>query len=148
MGGDALNRVPDRCVIDVDVRHLPEQDPDAIVAAVGKLPGVEVVQVFRRPPVMVSREDPFVRTLAEAISHVMPDVDRISIGRHGASDVTCFLDRGIPAVEFGPVGDGHHGPEEWVSISSLERYRRALVGFAKLVPQRIGGSDGRHLEAV
>ena len=26
---------------------------------------------------------------------------------------------GIPAVEFGPVGGGHHGPDEWVSIASL-----------------------------
>ena len=28
LGGDALNKVPDTCVIDVDVRYLPEQDPE------------------------------------------------------------------------------------------------------------------------
>ena len=28
LGGDALNKVPDTCFIDVDVRYLPEQDPD------------------------------------------------------------------------------------------------------------------------
>ena len=27
LGGDALNKVPDRCAIDVDIRYLPEQDP-------------------------------------------------------------------------------------------------------------------------
>ena len=31
-GGDALNKVPDRCVIDVDIRYLPGQDPAAIMA--------------------------------------------------------------------------------------------------------------------
>ena len=31
LGGDALNKVPDTCFIDVDVRYLPEQDPDAIL---------------------------------------------------------------------------------------------------------------------
>ena len=31
-----------------------------------------------------------------------------------------------PAVEFGPVGSGHHGPEEWVSVASLHAYRQAL----------------------
>ena len=36
----------------------------------------------------------------------------------------------VPAVEFGPVGGGHHGPEEWVSVASLAGYRRALVDFA------------------
>ena len=27
LGGDALNKVPDRCAIDVDIRYLPDQDP-------------------------------------------------------------------------------------------------------------------------
>jgi succinyl-diaminopimelate desuccinylase len=43
----------------------------------------------------------------------------------------------VPAVEFGPRGGGHHGPDEWVSISSLEDYRRALVEFVRLVPARL-----------
>src|SRR5215208_800598 len=33
-GGDALNKVPDTCLIDVDVRYLPEQDPEEILAQV------------------------------------------------------------------------------------------------------------------
>ena len=33
LGGDALNKVPDTCVIDVDVRFLPDQDPDEILEA-------------------------------------------------------------------------------------------------------------------
>jgi succinyl-diaminopimelate desuccinylase len=40
----------------------------------------------------------------------------------------------VPAVEFGPVGDGHHGPRELVSISSLRSYRQALEGFVKTFP--------------
>jgi succinyl-diaminopimelate desuccinylase len=41
----------------------------------------------------------------------------------------------VPAVEFGPVGGGHHGPDEWVSISSLDRYRQALVRFVQDIPR-------------
>ena len=37
-GGDALNRVPDSCVMDVDVRFLPEQDPEEILAQVAGCP--------------------------------------------------------------------------------------------------------------
>ena len=50
----------------------------------------------------------------------------------------------MPAVEFGPVGAGHHGPEEWVSISSLHAYRQTLETFLRLAarPDR-GLSDGR-----
>ena len=47
--------------------------------------------------------------------------EALSVGRDGASDAVSFLEAGVPAVEFGPVGGGHHGPEEWVSIASLRR---------------------------
>jgi succinyl-diaminopimelate desuccinylase len=40
----------------------------------------------------------------------------------------------VPAVEFGPIGDGHHGPGEWVSIKSLYSYRQALESFVKSFP--------------
>ena len=55
----------------------------------------------------------------------------IGVGRHGASDAVLFLERGIPCVEFGPSGAGHHGPEEHVEIASLATYRRILVAFAR-----------------
>jgi succinyl-diaminopimelate desuccinylase len=42
----------------------------------------------------------------------------------------------VPAVEFGPEGAGHHGPDEWVSIPSLSRYRTALVEFVLLIGQQ------------
>ena len=73
--------------------------------------------------------------------------EQISVGRHGASDATAFLDVGIPAVECGPTGDGHHGPDEWVSIRSLSQYRRALVEFVQLLPARLDapGDDERRL---
>jgi succinyl-diaminopimelate desuccinylase len=140
-GGDVVNRVPESCEIVVDIRYLPGQDPEEILAAVREFPDVAVGRYFQRAPVTVSRDNPFVTTLAEAVSRVAPPIERVSVGRHGASDVISFIDAGVPAVEFGPVGDGHHGPEEWVSIGSLEQYRRALVEFVGLVPQRIGLSD-------
>jgi succinyl-diaminopimelate desuccinylase len=144
-GGDALNKVPDMCVIDVDVRYLPGQDPDEILDAVGRLPDAHVMTVFHRAPVIVERDNPFVQALGDAVAGVSTHSERISVGRHGASDAISFLDAGIPAVEFGPVGDGHHGPEEWVSIASLDQYRRALVAFAGLVPARLRAERDRRL---
>src|ERR687895_537238 len=147
VGGDALNKVPDLCAIDVDVRYLPGQDADEILAAVNALPDVAVVKVFHRQPAIVAREDPGVQALGEAISRVAPPPgERISVGRDGASDAISFLEAGVPAVECGPVGDGHHGPEEWVSIRALSEYRRALVEFVTLLPARLeAGQDDRRL---
>jgi succinyl-diaminopimelate desuccinylase len=133
IGGDALNKVPDSCTVDIDVRYLPGQDPAAILAQVGAMEDVEIVRSFSRVPATVSRANPFVRALSSAISRSVAG-EVMSVGRDGASDAVSFLEAGIPAVEFGPHGGGHHGPDEWVSIDSLERYRRALGDFVRELP--------------
>jgi succinyl-diaminopimelate desuccinylase len=137
IGGDRINKVPDLCAIDVDIRYLPGQDPDEILAAIRDLPDVSVDVVFAREPAIVARDDAHVRALAATVARWTPE-DRISIGRDGASDANSFLDAGVPAVEFGPVGGGHHGPDEWVSIESLAHYREALVEFVTTLPQSVG----------
>jgi succinyl-diaminopimelate desuccinylase len=135
-GGDALNKVPDRCVIDVDIRYLPDQDPADILAEVRGIPGIEARALLTRPPATVDRDSPYVRALrASAAEH--HHGEPMSVGRDGASDAVSFLRVGVPAVEFGPVGAGHHGPEEWVSVSSLEAYREALESFLLAIPGRL-----------
>ncbi len=135
-GGDALNKVPDRCEMAVDVRYLPGQDPGELLAQVRAIPGIDVQRTFIYPPVTVSRTDPYVQALREAVARVTSG-EVMSVGRDGASDAAAFIEAGVPAVEFGPVGGGHHGPEEWVSVSSLQRYRRALTEFVTALPGRL-----------
>jgi succinyl-diaminopimelate desuccinylase len=125
--------VPDACTIDVDLRYLPGQDPAEIFEQVREIPDVEVSPIFQRDPAIVRRDNPYVQMLASAISEAAT-AEKISVGRDGASDAISWLDAGVPAVEFGPVGAGHHGPEEWVSVSSLDRYRDALVRFVHAIP--------------
>ena len=147
LGGDALNKVPDLCGIDVDIRYLPGQDPADIMREVEQIPDATVVKIFQRRPAIVERENIYVQTLGEAISRVAPPAsERLGVGRDGASDAISFLEAGVPAVECGPTGDGHHGPEEWVSIRSLGQYREALVEFVTLLPSRLeSGEDDRRL---
>lgn len=132
-GGDALNKVPDRCQMAIDVRFLPQQDPGEILAEVRGIPDIEVTRSFIWPPATVPRNHPYVRALRDAVSR-SAEGEVLSVGRDGASDATAFLSAGIPAVEFGPIGGGHHGPDEWVSIASLARYRRALGDFVRALP--------------
>ena len=143
-GGDAINKVPDRCLVDVDIRYLPGQDPDSILEQVSALPDVEIVQTLQRAPAVVAPDNAFVLALREAAG-ASGESASLSVGRDGASDAQYFLEAGIPAVEFGPVGAGHHGPEEWVSIPSLARYRRALTDF---VGSLAGARPAPALQAV
>jgi len=133
-GGDALNKVPDRCQMAVDIRFLPGQDPADIRAQIARIDECKVTKWFVFPPVSVPRGSPYVQALREAVARAVPDRAVMSVGRDGASDAVSFMAAGIPAVEFGPDGAGHHGPEEWVSVSSLARYRRSLVSFVRTLP--------------
>ncbi len=149
-GGDAVNKVPDHCEMSVDVRFLPGQDPGEILAQVRQMPDVTVTPTFVRPPAIVSPRDPYVRALRHAAGRAGGS-ETMSVGRDGASDAIAFLQAGVPAVEFGPRGGGHHGPEEWVSIESLARYRRTLVDFVHGLPDWLereqgGGGELRAIE--
>lgn len=135
-GGDALNKVPDSCAIDVDIRYLPHQDPTEIRQQIAGLGAARMETIIELPPVSGgSTDSTWIRALTAAASehHEGPS---LSVGRDGASDAVSFIRAGIPAVEFGPLGEGHHGPEEWVSVPSLIAYRSALREFLERAAAR------------
>jgi succinyl-diaminopimelate desuccinylase len=140
-GGDAVNKVPDACRMDVDLRYLPGQEPEEVLRQVRSLdPHAHVEVLIERPPADVSPDHPLVQALLRAASRYEPST--ASVGRDGASDAVAFIGVGVPAVEFGPRGAGHHGPEEYVEIESLPRYRAALVDFAREVADSATAAAG------
>jgi succinyl-diaminopimelate desuccinylase len=146
-GGDAFNKVPDRCTIDVDIRYLPNQDPGQILAQIREIGDLEILKSFTRAPAIVSRRNPYVLALRDAVGR-STEGEVLSVGRDGASDAISFLEAGVPAVEFGPIGGGHHGPNEWVSIASLSRYRGALGDFINHLPAWLERQEQPPLRAV
>jgi succinyl-diaminopimelate desuccinylase len=127
-GGKAVNAVPDACRMDVDIRYLPTQDPAEVLRQVRTL-DPEAAQLYHVPAAHQNPHHDLVRLLRHVVREHR-DGRALGVGRHGASDAVLFLERGIPSVEFGPTGAGHHGPDEHVDIGSLATYRRILVGFA------------------
>lgn len=127
-GGDALNKVPDECRMCIDVRTLPGQDTGEVLTQITNLdPQVKVKVLLDKAAADVPSDHAMVEGLLAAVRPMEPGAR--AVGRDGSSDAIPFLEVGVPAVEFGPVGAGHHGPNEYVEIESLGRYRRALVEF-------------------
>ena len=81
----ALNKVPDRCTMWCDVRYLPGQDPAVILEQVRQIPDIEVQRTFLHPPVSVSRTNPYVIALKDAVSRSTRG-EALSVGRDGASE--------------------------------------------------------------
>ncbi len=140
-GGDRFNKVPDECLMDVDIRYLPGQDVSDILRQIGEIPDCHVLRTLQRVPAFVSRRNPYVRALVEAIG-MRNSGKSMSVGRDGASDAVSFLEAGIPAVEFGPTGGGHHGPQEWVSLSSVTTCRQSLNDFIFSLPRWLDKNNG------
>ena len=88
----------------------------------------------------MDRNNPFVRVLSESVSKVL-DSETISVGRDGASDAICFIGAGVPAVEFGPIGAGHHGPARMGVDLVPGELPPALVDFVRLIPKRLSGDE-------
>lgn len=127
-GGDAVNKVPDLCTMHVDIRYLPGQDPEEILRQAHDVGAASVEVAIARPPADTDPDHPLVTALVQTAAR--HDESSTSVGRDGASDAVAFLQAGVPAVEFGPRGAGHHGPDEYVDIPSLLAYRTALEQFA------------------
>lgn len=128
-GGKAINQVPNHCSFHLDIRYLPEQNGlDILKEITDVVPEAEIIVVNQGPPVGVSENNKYVRHLKKVTERIIhTDVD--FFGQDGSADTRFYAKFGIPAVEFGPLGDNHHGPSEYVEIESLVQFERILIQF-------------------
>lgn len=124
-GGRALNVVPAECVISVDRRVVPGEEPAALLREFDALfDGVrsEGVEVERREPFLSTApldtpsDHPLVTRLARAREAVIGEPGE-PIGVPYGTDASFFAPAGIDCVVFGPGSiDQAHSDDEWVAV--------------------------------
>lgn len=129
-GGDRFNMVPDTCEVGYDIRFVPGQTVEFVEEQLKTLldehfPAAEIRRRGISPAVTTSDQDPRILQLLD----IMKDETEL-MGQHGSADTRHYAVTGAGAIEFGPTGGDWHGPGEFVSISSMERYRDVLMEFA------------------
>jgi succinyl-diaminopimelate desuccinylase len=128
-GGEAGNRLPESLVLTLDIRHIPEERPEQIVAALQSCyPGGEVRLLRSGVPLASDPHDPQIKRLAACAGAVIGRAPRL-YREHFASDARFYSDIGVPSVCFGPIGAGLHSDEEWVEIDSLAQLYQVLRRF-------------------
>jgi len=127
-GGKEYNKVPGKCLISLDIRYLPEQNPQEIIGQIEEAVGHPVAIHALGYPVKTSADNPYVRQLTLAV-HAQLGIQPELFGQHGAADARFFAQQGIPAVEFGPIGSDWHGDNEYVDIASIDTYTAILKNF-------------------
>jgi succinyl-diaminopimelate desuccinylase len=123
------NKVPDNCTIALDIRYIPEEKTtivNKIKKIVPKSFDIEILE--KEPPQKTDVSNKHIKLLKNAIE-VTTKKSAATINKHGASDIRHYDDVACPGVCFGPVGDGLHSDNEWVSIKSLTTYYDILTKF-------------------
>jgi acetylornithine deacetylase len=135
-GGVSVNTVPDGCVIEIDRRLLPGEDPAAAwrefrdhLSARSPVP-VVVESVWMACPALGTRPAPEARErFARAIDAVEGKHEVLAVPF--GTDASSVSEAGIPAVVFGP-GDiaQAHTRDEWIELDQIDRAAEILYRFA------------------
>lgn len=136
-GGAALNIVPDACRLEMEIRALAEDDPQALVArlraAAGRIvaaeadpdAAIEIAETGGYPGLATPPDSPEVRLL-QALSGATGTI-KVAYGTEGG----LYAQRlGVPVVICGPghMAQGHR-PDEFVEAGQLARCDAMLDGL-------------------
>jgi len=140
--GHAPNALPQRAKANVNCRMLPDDEPEAVLAALKKAiadPAVAVTQAAARKPVPPTQtlHSGAIAVIGAAAAAVWPGVPLIPLMEPGGTDGVFFRSLGIPAFgvnHFGPDDDVRaHGRDERIGVHEFEdavRFGYAAVRIA------------------
>ena len=120
-GGAAVNIIPDQCVIQMEVRSVPGQSPQAITAQVldrlAALPQVQVSSCeLSSYPALPPPEDRVLADLLERLTGKL-SLQSVSYG----TEAGLFHAAGVPSIICGPGSITRaHRPDEYITVAELE----------------------------
>ncbi|MBI4130410.1 M20/M25/M40 family metallo-hydrolase [Candidatus Roizmanbacteria bacterium] len=126
---ETMNKIPNTCIVSLDIRYVPEDAASVMKHLEKIIPKSATIELIENePPHMTDKSHPFIQKLQREVMSVTRKQPQLTRAM-GASDLRHFSAVGVPGVEFGPVGAGHHTDDEWVSIKSLGEYYQILKRF-------------------
>jgi acetylornithine deacetylase len=122
----------------VERRTLPGETPELVAAEIREIAAAaiaagetaEVVVDFSRPSLLCDPD----AAIAHAMRGAITKVAGAAPAERGVwywMDAAVFAAAGIPAVDYGPSGEGAHEAVEWVEEESVARTADVLVEAAR-----------------
>lgn len=137
-GGNAMNVVPDKCTIGIDIRTLPNQNYNEIIEDFQKIfarlnsqyPDFQAeVEIVRHAGALENDNScSFIQNICQAVN-----LDKTSTAGY-TTDGPFFARLGFPVVIYGPGhGEVCHKPDEYIEISDIQRgvdlYKNIILKF-------------------
>lgn len=127
-GGIELSTYPDYCKIALEKRTMPGEDKQQVEQEICTiLDGIKSLDsdfnakfevFFYRPPFEIAADTPIVQVLCTAHKKITGKKPGMT-GVGGWGESALLADAGIPAVIFGPSGDGPHAAVEYAEMDSV-----------------------------
>ena len=139
-GGQELSSYPDSCVLELERRTLPAEDPETILAEIqGVLDALARADSnFHAQVEMTLARDPFESSTEERIFQQLHRQASLELGEElevkGLPfwiDAAFIAKAGIPTVVFGPAGEGAHASQEWCDLDSLAQCKHIVLETVK-----------------
>jgi acetylornithine deacetylase len=133
-GGVGLSTYAPECSLVVERRTLPGESADQVAEELKRVireAGEEADVTIRtvRAPMRTPADAPLARAVREAAIAVTGAAPH-ETGVPYWMDAAIFEEAGVPAVDFGPSGEGAHEAVEWVDLDSVVRTARVLFEAA------------------
>jgi acetylornithine deacetylase len=142
-GGVGISTYAPECRMKVERRTLPGETVEQVqrelqnaVDAAGET--AEIDCFFQRSPLVCRSDEPIARCLREAHKETTGGRPE-EIGGGYWTDAAVFHAAGIPALLYGPAGEGAHGDIEWVDLDSVVSCARVLYEAALRLPNHLQG---------
>jgi acetylornithine deacetylase len=127
-GGLEFSTYPDKCLLSIERRTIPgEAKKDVEVEIEALLKGIAEKDpkfkasyeiTFYRGPMDVPETEDICQTIV-ACSKEAIKLTPAFIGGSGWMDTQIMWEKGIPAVAYGPSGEGAHAAVEWVDLDTM-----------------------------
>lgn len=118
-GGKALNQVPDTASMYLDIRYVPECNPEEIIKEIEEIDSDIKIKVIEKGLAFKTDiNNKNIQKYLKVCKEVLKEEPKI-IKNAATSDAIYFADKGIPTVLTNPVGDNPHCKDEFVNKESL-----------------------------
>ncbi|KAK1146910.1 hypothetical protein N8T08_002236 [Aspergillus melleus] len=140
-GGEEPSSYPAKCTITVEFRTVPSQTEETILSDLSTLlkeishknprfRSSEPCVTMSRPTQKLPNDHPFVTQAVECAGSVLGKSPKINTAPFWC-DAALLTDAGVPAIVYGPKGQGLHGKEEWVEVESLREQEGVYTRFIR-----------------
>lgn len=130
-GGAAINQVPGKASMTLDIRTLNSREHLRLYDAVHRIcrkHSANCISISDAAPTKSDLNDPLI---APFIRHITTVTGNTVIGSRalGASDTRYFVPFGVPCISLYPTGSNLHADGEWIGQAALDEFKTVVASY-------------------